>query len=62
VVEGVSSDAYSSITKGVDICDYDPRNPGGEIEITKRLAQDNVEMIKKLIVAGTSEDWSKEEE
>jgi len=62
VVEGVSSDAYPTINKGVDICDYDPRNPGGEIEIAKRLAQENVEMIKQLIVAGTSEDWSKEEE
>ncbi|OIP85104.1 MAG: hypothetical protein AUK44_00520 [Porphyromonadaceae bacterium CG2_30_38_12] len=61
VLDCVASDAYPTITKGVDICDYDPINPGGEIEIAKRLAQDNVEMIKQLIVAGTSEDWSKEE-
>ena len=62
VVNGDATDEYPSIIKGVDICDYDPRNPGGEIEIAKRLAQENVEMIKQLIVAGTSEDWSKEEE
>ena len=62
VVNGVDSDAYPTITKGVDICDYDPINPGGEIEIAKRLAQENVEMIKQLIVSGTSEDWSREGE
>jgi len=62
VVNGLATEEYPSITKGVDIWDYDPRNPGGEIEIAKRLAQENVEMIKQLIVAGTSEDWSKEEE
>jgi len=62
VVNGVDSEEYLSITKGVDSCDYDPRNPGGEIEIAKRLAQDNVEMIKQLIVSGTSEDWSREGE
>jgi len=62
VVNGVDSDAYPSITKGVDSCDYDPINPGGEIEIAKRLAQDNVEMIKQLIVAGIGEDWSREGE
>ncbi len=62
VVDGLGSDEYPSIDYGVDISDDDPRNPGGEIEYAKEFAEDNLELIKALILDGTSKDWSKDNE
>jgi hypothetical protein len=60
VVDGLGSDECPSIVKGVDISDNDPINSGGELEYAKKLAEDNLELIKTLIHEGTSKDWSKD--
>ena len=59
VVNGIT-DEYPSIAKGVDIWDGEMRCPGGEVEFAKRFAEDNLELIKSLIIEGTSKDWSSE--
>ena len=62
VVNGYSSDECTSIDYGIDVSDNDPRNPGGELEYAKKNAEDNLELIKTLILDGTSMDWSKDNE
>jgi len=62
VVNGLATEEYPSITKGVDIWDGEMRHPGGELEMAKTFAEDNIEQIKALIVEGTSKDWSADSE
>ena len=62
VVNGYSSDECTSIDYGIDISDNEARNPGGEIEYAKEFAEDNLELIKALIVDGTSKHWNKDNE
>jgi len=52
---------YSTVKRGVNLWDGDMRHPGGEMELAKALAEDNRELLKSLIVSGTTEDWSEEE-
>ncbi len=61
VVNGITEE-YPSINKGVDIWDGEIRCPGGELEYGKKFAQDNFELIKELIIDGTSKDWNLETE
>ncbi len=48
---------YPTITKGVNVWDGEMRHPGGEIELAKKFAEDNKELIKSLIIEGTIKDW-----
>ncbi|MDO9153003.1 MAG: hypothetical protein Q7U47_04730 [Paludibacter sp.] len=53
---------YPSITKGVNIWDGEMRQSVDRSELAKRLAVDSQELIKSLIIEGTSNDWSLETE
>lgn len=60
VVSRFESVDYSTITKGVNIWDGQMRHPGVNGNVEKRLAEDNIDLIKSLIIEGTSKDWSLE--
>jgi len=62
VVDGWSRYASTSIDYGVDISNNDPINSGSNPEYQKKIAEDKLELIKTLILEGTSKNWSKEDE
>lgn len=49
---------YNTINKGVNIWDGEMRHPGGEFERAKINAEVNKELIRDLIIEGTSDDWN----
>ncbi|MDO9154996.1 MAG: hypothetical protein Q7U47_15025 [Paludibacter sp.] len=49
---------YPTIKKGVNIWDGEMRQSGDRTELAKRFAEDNQELIKSMIIDGTSKDWS----
>lgn len=62
VVNDARNPEYPTITKGVNIWDGENRQSGDRFELSQILAKDNKELIKSLIIEGTSKDWNLETE
>jgi cell division GTPase FtsZ len=59
IVEG--TDTYenkSTIKRCIDIWDGEMRSAGAYPELVKKCTEDNIELIKALIIEGTSENWN----